>query len=256
MLSIQPFFFLASIIILFLYFQWLIESTTTIGLTKLIISRFNINSIKAADKKLASSNKNFLDINKKQNSGIKYRPKEIFDFHFDQDIVINSQEEGYITKIDFQRIDNILSEYKDEIDEVIFVRFLKDHMSRKDFYPNVNYNQPILKIRTKLALVENELKIKISYNKIESKILKCFSIDKNTYFLEGNLIVLKELVQVLSYSFELNRQDNEKLLFEIQGFIVKLDNSFRNRKSEMMESFLIVFLDEINSLIWKTHFTN
>ena len=178
----------------------------------------------------------------------------MYEFNLEQDIVINSEGEGYITSIDFEKIYNIILKYRNEIEEVIFLSFLGDRVPKEDFYPNVKYNQPILKIRTKLLLTFDQLEIKKDYDKVKRKILNCFSFDTKTFFLEGNRNIIKELVHIISYSFNSNQQNSEALLNEIQGFVVKLDYSFKNSNSKMVSNFLTIFLDEIKLLILQTPF--
>lgn len=215
-------FLIFSAVLSVLYFFWLSKHIQAENLFRLIREQLNIDEIIEIEKKnlaiLHSFKQSFETI--KKTISYKLRMPKYIDDIIDNGFKVTTYNSGIVSNIDLDKLNALLDEIKDHLDEVILQVRIGETVPKFEPLPNITPETTLLKIVPKLPEKDevNDV-IQKSLNKNRSKIVDVFDIKQEKAY-DKNKIHFRHIVEFFLFLIESNHNDGKRALDELSSFLI------------------------------------
>lgn len=236
---------LCSVLVLIGYFYWLIYNIQGDYLFETIINKIKLTDIIKFQDNLKTKRQSFHSSLVKENF-FKYTYDDPFHGQSVPSFVdVRTNQRGFLCKIDIAKINEILNEYVDDIEQLIIVKQIGDYCNKNSYITQYSTESQLIRIQLKSIKISEAVKWRV-YDKIG----EIFEIVEPTDVL-NNYYYLEDLLKIIFYrSFDIS--EIEKISKSIDEFFEREVFSLvkkNTKKDNYAITFVYIFINLLNNII-------
>lgn len=255
-------FIIFSVLFSLVYFFWLVENVTAVGIISIIMKKFRFDEINKIDKqsydRLMKFNKNLNSIDRKMKFS---KPDYIWDaFALDTPFTI-TERKGIIKEINLSDLEKIFLPYKDVIKKITinveignyFPRYeqLSDRIPKTVLLSVETFDSEVIP-KKDIAKIK-ELIEKKDDGKFNAKVENCFIFEEKSNIYSENIILIEDLLLFFLNAIEKEPSEAEKIIERLSSFILKEINKYKEqnwlKKIGLRENLYLEFIKITNEQI-------